>query len=116
MREAAQVIAAISRLADPRSGTGFSAPAADFASWCAALGSPPSVQRSELQRFDSLVRQAFSTLTSLHPNEAEWDQVTRGFDTAGLSLRSAALHSLGACLASRAFSYERCREIDGHHV
>jgi hypothetical protein len=31
-------------------------------------------------------------------------------------LRSTALHSSGAYLTSRAASYERCREIDGHHV
>jgi hypothetical protein len=74
----------------------------------------PHAHLVELRRFDTLVRQAFSDLTGLHPSDSEWDQATRGFDTAGLGLRSTADHAFGAYLSSRANSWSRCREIDQH--
>ena len=74
----------------------------------------PHAHLAGLRCFDTLVRQGFSDITRLHPSDAELDQATGGFDTAGLGLRSTAEHGFGAYLASRANSWTRCREIDPH--
>ena len=113
--EAAKTITAISKHSDPQIGQRLLRVFASFGKLVYSVRVvAPHAHLAELRRFDTLVRQGFSDITGLHPSDAEWDQATRGFDTAGLGLRSTADHGFGAYLASRANSWTRCREIDHH--
>ena len=117
VEEAATTITAICTHGDPQIGLRLLWTCGSF---CKLVYSTrvvaPHAQIAELQNFDALVRQTFSDLTGLHPDDATWDQATRGFDSAGLGLRSTADHGVGAYLASRAASRDRCKKIDDHFV
>jgi hypothetical protein len=113
--EASKTISAICKHTDPQIGLRLLRSCSGFCKMVYSVRViAPHAHMAELRRFDSLVRQAFSDLTGLHPTDAEWGQATRGFDSAGLGLRSTVDHGLGAYLASRANSWARCREIDEH--
>ena len=73
---------------------------------------PLKFQAVQLVSYDDLVRSAFSFCTSLFPDNEQWAQATRGFNRAGLGLRSAVFHSAAAYLASRAATQKACAEID----
>ncbi|CAE8622584.1 unnamed protein product [Polarella glacialis] len=73
---------------------------------------PPHLQNSAFGSFDSAVRKAFCSVTSLLPNNNQWGQACRGFWFAGLGLRSAALHAEAAFLASACASRELCHALD----
>ena len=108
---------AICKHSDPQIGLRFLRTCAGF---CKLVYSTrvvaPHAHEAELGHFDALVRQAFTDLTGLRPSDAEWEQATRGFDTGGLGLRSTAVHGVGAYIASRASSRDRCKEIDDHFI
>jgi hypothetical protein len=73
---------------------------------------PPSAQLQGFKAFDQGVRACFSSFTGLHPTDGQWQQAARGFDQAGLGLRSAHLDGAAAYLASFGKSRELCRQLD----
>jgi hypothetical protein len=73
---------------------------------------PADYHGTQLQHFDSLVRQTFAGFTGLHLNDNQWSQATRGFDQAGLGLRSASRHAPAAYLASCSATADLCTSVD----
>ena len=101
--DAAKTISAICTHTDPQIGMRLLRICAGFCKLvysCRVVA--PHAHEAELRCFDALVRKAFVDLTDVHPNDEQWDQATRGFDTGGPGLRSTADHDIGAFLASRA--------------
>ena len=54
----------------------------------------------ELALFDNNVRQSFTECLALDPSDANWDQAQLSLSHGGLGLRSLALHSPAAYVAS----------------
>ena len=61
---------------------------------------PPAAHPDALTAFDLKVRSCFSSFSGIHLDSAQWEQATRSFAQAGLSLRSAARDASAAYLAS----------------
>ena len=72
---------------------------------------PPAAQLDSFKAFDQGVRACFSSLTGLHPTDAQWQQAARGFDQAGLGLRSTHLDGPAAYLASLGKSRTLCGQL-----
>jgi hypothetical protein len=62
--------------------------------------------------FDQRVRACFSSLTGLHPTDAQWQQAARSFAQAGLGLRSTHLDGPAAYLSSAGKSRQLCAQLD----
>ena len=67
---------------------------------------------ADLQEFDALVQECFSSLTGLHLTALQWEQATRGLPHAGLGLRSVVRDAPAAYLASVGGCVQACRELD----
>ena len=62
--------------------------------------------------FDQRVRACFSSLTGLHPTDAQWQQAARSFAQAGLGLRSTHLDGPAAYLSSAGKSRQLCAQLN----
>ena len=65
-----------------------------------ARTTPPALAAKELALFDNNVRQSFTECLALDPSDANWDQAQLSLSLGGLGLRSLALHSPAAYIAS----------------
>ena len=65
-----------------------------------ARTTPPALAGKELALFDNNVRQSFTECLALYPSDANWDQAQLSLSHGGLGLRSLALHSPAAYIAS----------------
>lgn len=72
----------------------------------------PHLQLSALNDFDNKVRDAFSHITGVVPNNEQWNQATCGLSLAGLGLRKASRHAPAAFIASACASRELCHSLD----
>eukprot|EP00435_Cladocopium_sp_Y103_P009537 s556_g2.t1 len=75
---------------------------------------PPVAQLAGFQAFDQSVRACFSSLTGLHPTDGQWQQAARGFDKAGLGLRTTQRDGAAAYLASLGESRDLCARLDSN--
>ena len=75
---------------------------------------PPVPQFAGFQAFDQSVRACFSSLTGLHPTDGQWQQAARGFDKAGLGLRTTQRDGAAAFLASLGKSRDLCSQLDSN--
>ena len=73
---------------------------------------PWEMHADQLVAYDEVIRSTFSTCTGISPNDSQWEQATRGFECAGLGLRSASFHAAAAYLASCAATAKACAEVD----
>ena len=73
---------------------------------------PSHLQCQAMAKFDSEVRLAFNSVTGLMPDSEQWAQACRGTKQAGFGLRSAALHSTPAFLASSCAARDLCHRLD----
>ena len=87
--QAAKTITAICQHTNPQIGMQLLRICAGFYthSSTAQGSSPPTNLRNPVRRFGLLVRKVFVDPTYVHPNDEQWDQTTKGFDTGGLGLR-----------------------------
>ncbi|CAE8643154.1 unnamed protein product, partial [Polarella glacialis] len=73
---------------------------------------PAHLQTNPLCSFDAAVRTTWCAVTSLLPNNAQWEQAYKGFECAGFGLRSAARHAEAAFLSSACVSRELRHSLD----
>ena len=81
------------------------------ASWCSM---PPSVAFDPLKAFDAEVRECFVFSSILDLTDSAWQQAQLSLKYGGLGLRSVALHSCAASIASVCAT--GCAVEDNHHL
>jgi hypothetical protein len=76
---------------------------------------PPNLHAGALSEFDDKLRETFSHITGLVPNNDQWNQAACGLATGGLGLRQATPHAPAAFLASTCASRELCHNLDNNY-
>ena len=111
-KAASQLLDAISGLDDPQLGLRLLRSSGGHCRLVHSMRcTPPAAQLDSFKAFDQGVRACFSSLTGLHPTDAQWQQAARGFDQAGLGLRSTHLDGPAAYLASLGKSRTLCGQL-----
>lgn len=115
--KARKLLTAISTLPEPQVGLRLIRTCAGF---CRLVYSArvvcPDFQSAALRSFDRSIRDSVDELTGLSLSDRQWAQAGRSFKNAGLGLRSGERHAACACIASRAATRDKCREIDSHYL
>ena len=99
--KAAGLLERLGELGDVQCGYLLLRTCSSYAKLMYSIRTTPSLsQRAGLRNFDAAVRTAFSKLTQLYPDEAEWDRARWCTAAGGLGLRSVEDHADAAFAAS----------------